>query len=1353
MVECPNKNQEEMPVGRMLASSFLLNMADKSVYLNNNEEQISAQKRDEQRRGQNFASVIGMVGGAAAFMLIRRKVNLARAFSAEVKTIGNIAGKFDRYAISEIVRDKNANLVSRWKSWGKNIYQGIKAPIPTIEDQIAIESMKLRKQGVPFMGIFPGRYQSEINKWSKLKTLFSGPAAALPPRAPITTPQGNFTSGKYGGIIAGGSFYKLGKGGEIASVLPGVHAGIMGTSGERAEFLRVFGSSIKEYKTASRFVRGTIAPMRRDLILEQRRIFLENFLSGKGVGISRAGSTNQKVIDNLMEQVNRYRESFGGPTASGLLKDPESARAMRSSYKASLRKIISTELKKPSTSASYKLYKLQMRLGVGEPFSAFESGGAQQTWREMRESLGMVIKDPVSGRPYPIRGRRYLQEGVSLSGFWSPGVQGKYYAYQAQGSWKRGLSSLVEGTFFKTLEQTAGIGLTVRPNKMTTLVGALVGAQPGSWGDFFVRRYLGGFGRLAALGVGGFTTFKIINYLARQATGGWGISDVAGKMYTSSREFQQHVLDQVGVSEAARRTERAFPGTMKSPLAMIARATAPYWMTRLGGRVAGPGGAKLGLALGIATALITWGDITQSPEELHRIYTGEQDIPVRKGRYWMFGRTPLGGGKISYWRPHWYPLLRSHYKYRGQLWDSETEELAQGSPLSPILAPILQGRSWDPYYWEKKHYRDRPYPLTAELFEPTAPFSAILNATVGDIIKPQKVMHPEYWGAPQQENDRMGGSVPGSASAMGMDSYPVSPMVPKVLPNSPSWLAGEGMYALTEQMGLRGYFLNTLNERMTGRSDFLPQGPVAESARRATGYERGYWDLNIGDPAGVTEFWRRILPHRRKGIETYNPIPNTMPDWLPGEDYFVNFRSGDPYTKVEMGEARLPGAGYESLHRLHSGIPKVYDAVDRYLILADIAPYSKEYTHYMYLAQSMARKDPYWSQVVQRADYQKKKAQEEYEFLSLTPPDEVSGILRPASFAYRRALSLITGPGSTLDPYLGIAAQGLFGSDSILGKAIPTGIFSIFSSPISKFLPYKTAEDTYRQNRVLGDEFTEWGKPVGDFIIPSINRAIDVFTSMAGHPFVPPAEQKRREYEEYFDRLEYIKYKKLENMAVDNGNSKLASRFRSMSQKTMTGLDPYGAPIRLMGGMPKRERAFFAAFSQADGGDRDAILGMVSPQMARIYRAQWAMRDSGNRGRVNSESEVVGENLDYFKNMHVPDPNWGGWNPEVDLKDVQLKTVRNEGMDIHKFDLWESREMAMERKGAIPDLGDIHQINGSMENLRRSLGRQMENDGFMNIRTFVTHTPASQNSVNLRLKVKRDRSKERSQLMGSALNA
>jgi len=73
-------------------------------------------------------------------------------------------------------------------------------------------------------------------------------------------------------------------------------------------------------------------------------------------------------------------------------------------------------------------------------------------------------------------------------------------------------------------------------------------------------------------------------------------------------------------------------------------------------------------------------------------------------------------------------------------------------------------------------------------------------------------------------------------------------------------------------------------------------------------------------------------------------ILNTAPSWLPGDDYYTNFHVGDPYIKVDQGFARLSGAGYAALHpELKDVDPEDYPDIHKMAILADVAPYSREY--------------------------------------------------------------------------------------------------------------------------------------------------------------------------------------------------------------------------------------------------------------------------------------------------------------------------------------------------------------------------------------------------------------------------
>jgi hypothetical protein len=90
-----------------------------------------------------------------------------------------------------------------------------------------------------------------------------------------------------------------------------------------------------------------------------------------------------------------------------------------------------------------------------------------------------------------------------------------------------------------------------------------------------------------------------------------------------------------------------------------------------------------------------------------------------------------------------------------------------------------------------------------------------------------------------------------------------------------------------------------------------------------TDISRRYYERELGaglgpspslkERFGYSEPLRRFI--QRASFEPQaNEIPNTMPSWLPGDDYMTNFKVGDPYVQIDDGYARLPGAGYEALH-------------------------------------------------------------------------------------------------------------------------------------------------------------------------------------------------------------------------------------------------------------------------------------------------------------------------------------------------------------------------------------------------------------------------------------------------------
>ncbi len=95
--------------------------------------------------------------------------------------------------------------------------------------------------------------------------------------------------------------------------------------------------------------------------------------------------------------------------------------------------------------------------------------------------------------------------------------------------------------------------------------------------------------------------------------------------------------------------------------------------------------------------------------ELRDIYSGEEQVPVRSGRWWELGSTPFEGARIKAWRPHWSVLHKARAE-DASMYGSEEEKWKH----NPILHPLR--RLCDPYYLEKLHYQGpTSFPLICHL--------------------------------------------------------------------------------------------------------------------------------------------------------------------------------------------------------------------------------------------------------------------------------------------------------------------------------------------------------------------------------------------------------------------------------------------------------------------------------------------------------------------------------------------------------------------------------------------------------------------------------------------------------------
>lgn len=450
----------------------------------------------------------------------------------------------------------------------------------------------------------------------------------------------------------------------------------------------------------------------------------------------------------------------------------------------------------------------------------------------------------------------------------------------------------------------------------------------------------------------------------------------------------------------------------------------------------------------------------QSYEERLDYYQNGKD-PIRSGRYWVWGSSnEFRGSSISYWEDNSLKLAQSDY-YNKSVYGGYWSKWAH-SPIPTLtnpLSPLVY--AFNPYWLEEKHMEDRPYLLSAPLFEQGTLQSLVLNPTLGEIIKPQRRYHEDrmWFGKDvkaimyqmnqkiQQtadedsryiifQNGRLGvydfrafshptdteyvqgqgqeytGQAPAFASAKDYSNYinsdgtidasayaslqPISPgagaavsaMNSAIQSGSSPYTNASGMYIqqrirrtrsnkgtvqemldnadmynnLMSSSGGRSYLdeLMTTSRLLTGIYGYAAssvfgrdESKFIADAGDINSFTRRFWDSGIGGVGGEQmEIIRRFLPEysRRRRI---NPLMNKMAEdhpWLPEKFY-----TGDPFSSLPMGEARLPGEGYEAINQLHPDqfASDGYGAIDRYKILADIAPNSAEYKYWKQIVKMM----------------------------------------------------------------------------------------------------------------------------------------------------------------------------------------------------------------------------------------------------------------------------------------------------------------------------------------------------------------------------------------------------------------
>jgi len=749
-------------------------------------------------------------------------------------------------------------------------------------------------------------------------------------------------------------------------------------------------------------------------------------------------------------------------------------------------------------------------------------------------------------------------------------------------------------------------------------------------------------------------------------------------------------------------------------------------------------GALAGLAL--EAPFIPGALIGESSEKLQKEYSGEEDVAVRANRWWFTGSGKFGGDHIKYFDKGSYARMMAGTETKSKYGDAETERA-----LNPIIHPFDYLR--DPYKFEKMHADDRPYPVWGMDVSTGSFLGKLYEKTIGAIIKPD-IINPrlaeELSDAPPG-TVLMGGSLvtaTGINRALDTDTFSIktnvsegdasliaegkliAPAAATLDPNTEA--ATWSWEAFKDFVGLKGWLLGEAEEAMS-----IPSTQVAPQLARSgemTNAANTIRDANLGGLFGLTEPQRRYIPTSANVThERVNPLKNAMPDWLPGDDdsFFLNFQKGDPYTTIEHGASRLPGLGYESLFPVLEGVePNKYPDIFKMKILSDVAMGSESYygvKNRIEKREEQGGLTNYETRMLKDIRNKEFLRSEKRQFSEYKTEAELEGAstLQKIANAYWEA-----------------------GSHN-LEKSLPSEFLTFFR-PAGKLVHQRTAIEDYERTQLEGSDQAIWTKPIDHFIKPALVSARRIVQD----DFITDDVQQKRDIDQYFDTLEYVKQRKIYQEANEVGDTEAARTARAAYQRTTegalaSGLDTDQEVLRSYISLSKADKPYFSAFVNAQQEDRERIQTITPERVADLYKTIWSRKDIMDKAvaagataeqanvkvqaRIEQEELVLRDEFSgeykawleskneskgsfrehltdvqaqaYLKNTGgMPGEDFSGWDPRIDMNKIKLRALTIGGEDFFKFGFWKDDVKDLQRYTSVNEDEEVQALADNVVN-------------------------------------------------------
>lgn len=677
--------------------------------------------------------------------------------------------------------------------------------------------------------------------------------------------------------------------------------------------------------------------------------------------------------------------------------------------------------------------------------------------------------------------------------------------------------------------------------------------------------------------------------------------------------------------------------------------------------------------------LITGGALgsMETYDDLRAQHEGRQYVAVKKGRWWEGGPTPFSGDETVYYRPHQVALITGRVREKG-IWGADEDR------RSPLAKFFLKNFT---YQLERETYYDRPYPMTSAAFSDVPIIGGILSSTIGRVIKPPRLMHAQEFMRAGEGGIEIADVYDGYRREPGTElghtgaGRPISPFSLKAQTSD--------LYRqFSEMEGVTGWARGLATKAFFGDDDLFASQPRMAEAGYMTSARRRFQESYVGGAFFSNELVRRVFPAYNSEIERQNPLRNTMPGWLPDRAQY-----GDPYGGV-WGEALMPGAGYEALRPEVRGLdPSDYPDIHKMEILASTYPYSRELMavkQRVYQQRSEGRLTKREEAMVDDID---KRLRDKMNILSF---DRV----------HENAVEL---PGSHITQSL------WFGAQKMLRKGVAPAEYLIPFGfrPVQKLMgENRDPIEKYESERMYGSTGAFWEKIYRD----SVRPAMYSWFNLMGYKGKPLWRQKADENARQFDQMEFYKWMNLAKEARAQGRLKEANQYETAAAGTRMGVNPQGDPMAIYWSLPDEDRRFFNSFANAKGRERKRILSMVPEDQKHLYEAVWGRLDRGEdlypQGVDAPDMQYMNSQFYSMDTSPMPPADWIGFNEHVDLQDIRVRYVQEQGKDLHDYGLWESQVKKSYNQPFLDGSTQVlHDNRGMRSAISRNVDRMTSHDG------------------------------------------